>query len=140
MSAHLGTAFHEAMEAWYKFKDIGYGVSKNPFLAHPVNSFPRRDDHVLPELMVSDLTRGLVGQIDGLLMEAPKTGFPLDYKSDADVKKHLVRHFNQLSFYSHILIAHGWTISHVEVWNYTGEWTKYDSPVLPLRLKFGEDK
>lgn len=134
MSRELGTAFHRALEGWFKYRGIGYGVSHNPFLAQVVESFPLKDAEAYAEIMVSDLRLGLVGQIDLLVVTGEKRGFIVDYKSDAKVEKNLVKHFNQLSFYAHILIAAGWTIEKVVVYNYIGTWTPYESPVLPLQL------
>lgn len=136
LARNFGTAIHQSMELYFKYKDIGYGVPKNPYLKKMVESFPLLDKDIRPEIMVSDLTRGLVGQIDGLLIPDPvvKEGVILDYKSDAEVEKNLQKHFNQLSFYAHILRAHGWIVEKVQVWNYVGAWAPYDSPVLPLKL------
>lgn len=134
----FGTALHLAMECWYKHKDLGYGMSKHPFLENAVKTFPFKDKNVIPEIMVSDLSRGLVGQIDGLLVQdlVPSGAFGviIDYKSDATVEKNLKKHFNQLSFYAHILKFHGWQIPDLQVWNFTDRWQVYHSPVLPLKL------
>lgn len=136
LSRTFGTSLHKAMECWFKFNTIGYGVPKHPFLKEMVESFPLRGSAVHPEIMVSDLKRGMVGQIDGLEERAAKTGAILDYKSDAEVGKNLVKHYNQLSFYAHILMAHGWDIEEVQVWNHCNGWEMYSSPVLPLKEEF----
>ncbi len=141
LARDFGTSLHETMECWFKYGSIGYGVPKNPTLKKIVERFPLAGANILPEIMVSDLTRGLVGQIDGLLIldAATKTATIIDYKSDAEVEKGLTRHFNQLSFYAHILMAHGWHINEVQVWNYLdGTWEKHTSPVLPLDLHVGD--
>lgn len=134
MSRTFGTSLHKAMECWFKYRDLGYGIPKHPFLKEVVNSFPLKSEKILSELMVSDLKRGLVGQIDGLNLTNPKVARIIDYKSDASVGSSLFKHFNQLSFYAHILMAHGWVIDELQVWNYTDKWTEYKSPVLELRL------
>lgn len=131
---NFGTAIHQTMECYFKYNAIGYGVPKHPFLKEMVESFPLLGKDIRPEIMVSDLARGLVGQIDALLVTGEMSGTVLDYKSDAAVEKNLFRHFNQLSFYAHILRAAGWTIDKVVVWNYVGYWSPHESEVLPLKL------
>lgn len=136
LSRTFGTSLHKAMECWFRYNQIGYGVPKHPFLKKVVEEFPLANEVVLPEVMVSDLKRGLVGQLDGILLKdvVEKCGIIIDYKSDAEVKKNLKKHYNQLSFYAHILIAHNWVVNEVQVWNYTDKWECYTSPVLPLQL------
>ncbi len=137
LARNFGTGLHQAMELWFRYREISYGVPKHPFLKKMVESFPLRDKDVRPELMVSDLARGLVGQIDGLWIPDPavKEGIILDYKSDAEVGKNLQKHHRQLGFYADILIAAGWSIPRVEVWNFTDAWAKYDSPVLLVDME-----
>lgn len=134
ISRTFGTALHKAMEAYFKYNRLGYGVPKHPFLKMAVETFPIKGKKVLSEIMVSDISRKLVGQIDGLVCEDTRKGVVIDFKSDAEVKKNLTKHFNQLSFYANILIAHGWEISAVVVWNYSDGWTPFESEVLPLKL------
>ena len=76
----------------------------------------------------------MVGQIDGLLISGDHTGIVIDYKSDADVKKNLVKHWNQLSFYASILKAFDWQVPKLQIWNYTTKWEVYESPVLEVKL------
>lgn len=136
----FGTSIHKVMECWFKYSNIGYGLPKHPLLKQMVETFPLKDQTVWPELMVSDLARGLVGQIDGVHVinhnEAGQlpTVRIIDYKSDAEIKKNLSKHFHQLSFYAHILIAAGYEVIILEVWNYTDRWESYQSPVLPLDM------
>jgi hypothetical protein len=130
----FGTALHKAMECYFKYNSIGYGVPKHPILKQAVESFPFLNRKVEAEIMVSDVGAKLVGQIDALEVVGPKTGVIWDFKSDAEVKKNLTKHYNQLSFYAHILKAHGWEILGLQVWNYTNAWECYKSEVLPLKL------
>lgn len=134
ISRTFGTAIHAAMEGWFKYKDVDYGVPKHPFLKGIVESFPLAEADIRPEIMVSDTKRLMVGQIDGLLVTGDHTGIVLDFKSDADVKKNLGKHWHQLSFYSSILQAFDWDISGLQVWNYTTKWEVYESPVLEVKI------
>ena len=133
MSRTFGTSLHKAMECWFKYRHIGYGLPKHPFLQAAVSTFPDRDLPILSELMVSDIRRRMVGQIDGYM---EKHGQILDYKSDASVEKNLTKHFNQMSFYAHILMAHDFEVQELVVWNYRDKWYKYGSKVLPLMGEF----
>lgn len=132
LSRTFGTALHKAMECYFKYNVIGYGIPKHPLLKQAVESFPYLNRNVNSEIMVSDVKAGLVGQIDALEVVEPKVGVIWDFKSDAEVKKNLTKHFNQMSFYAHILQAHGWKILGVQVWNYTTAWECHKSEVLPL--------
>jgi hypothetical protein len=138
ISRTFGDTIHYAMEQWYKYKDSAcddkqYNLPKHPYLRNLVESFPLKDKEVLPEVMVSDVKNKMVGQIDGILVTGKNKCKLIDYKSDADVEKNLVPHFNQLSFYAHILMNHGWTVESVEVWNYIDKWVKHESKVLDLK-------
>lgn len=139
LSRTFGTSLHKAMECWFRFSEIGYGLPKHPLLRRMVETFPLRESAIFPEIIVSDLGRGLCGQVDGLVLLGRQTGVVIDYKSDAEIGKNLTKHYNQLSFYSHVLMAAGWTIEEVRVWNYTSEWECYSSAVLPLNEKAIEE-
>lgn len=137
ISTTFGTALHLAMEQWFKFRKTGcedkeYNLAKHPFLREAIMTFPLKDEEVLPEVLISDVVSGRVGRVDLLTITGEKEGYIEDYKSDADIKKNLAGHFNQLSFYAHILLAKGWKIKGVRVWNYTDTWSEYKSDVLPL--------
>lgn len=129
MARHFGTALHVAMESWFRFgKDTTYGIPKIQFLADAVESFPLKGEDVKPEIMVSDIARRLVGQIDGLLITGDMEGVILDYKTDSKPEKNLKKHAAQLGLYQAILEAHGWTITGRQIWSFTGAWKKFDLP------------
>lgn len=139
ISTTFGTALHLAMEQWFRFKNSGcedkeYNVAKHPFLREAVLTFPLKDEEALPEVLISDVANKRVGRIDLLTITGEKEGYIEDYKSDADITKNVAGHFNQLSFYAHILIAKGWNIKGVRVWNYADKgWEKYESEVLAIK-------
>lgn len=141
ISTTFGTALHLAMEQWFKYKasscdDKEYNVAKHPFLREAVTTFPLKDQEALPEVLISDIANGRVGRIDLLTITGKKEGYIEDYKSDADIDKNLVGHFNQLSFYAHILIEKGWKINGLRVWNYADAgWVKFESEVKELDIK-----
>lgn len=136
-SLHFGNAIHWSMEQWFKFKEAGepmegkdYHLPKHPFLQEVVLSFPRKEDEILPEVVVSDVANKRVGRVDALLITGKNKCKVLDYKSDANIDEK--SHYKQLSFYAHILMNKGWEVEGIEVWNYTDSWTNYQSPVLEL--------
>jgi len=143
ISSGFGTSVHKGLELYRKFRhhknEKSYFLPKNPCIREIVEKFPELDAEGHSEIMVSDVKNLRVGQIDWLnvLHALEKVGIPDDYKSDADIAKNLKGHFHQLSFYAQILIAHGWTIPKVRVWNWDFEkkvWTVYESPVLDLKV------
>lgn len=136
MSTNLGTALHKALEQYFKHNADGteknYHLPKHPFLRNAVLAFPRLHEQGYAEIFVSDVAKQRVGQIDLLLPEKDKTYTVVDYKTDGDIAKNLDGHFNQLSFYGHILTDKGYPVSSLEVWNYTDTWEVYRSPLLDI--------
>ena len=138
LSRMFGSAIHLAMENYFRHKVAGCGEKeyhkpKHPFLNLVVDTFPLKDEVVLPELLVSAVKNKMVGRIDGLVVTGEKKGYIVDYKSDASVEKNLRKHFFQLSFYGVILQKAGWEIEKLEIWNYTTVWEKYESEILDLK-------
>ena len=145
ISTTFGNAIHYAMEQYFKYKeskceDKDYNVSNHPFLKKVVESFPDLDKDIVPELLVSDIDKKRVGQIDGMIITGDKTGTLLDYKSDGDIEKNLDGHFIQLSFYAHILMAHGWNITGLTVYNYVDKWYEYERAVVDIDKLLKEKK
>lgn len=138
ISSSFGTVIHYAMEQWFKHKENGtdknYHLPKHPFLKTMVESFPLKDEVIKPEIMISDVKNGLVGQCDGFLITGEKQGVIIDYKSDNDISKNLKHHALQLNFYRTILVNHGWDIVGLEIWNYTTEWSKYELEIKDIEL------
>lgn len=140
-STRFGDALHKAMELYRKYGHLAeklgekeYFLPKNSTLRKAVLAFPDKSEGH-SEIMVSAVELGMVGQIDWLADAGAKVGRVEDYKSDMEVEKNLPGHFNQLSFYAHILRHHGWKIEQVRVWNWTGDkWVAYDSEVVDLKM------
>lgn len=136
ISTTFGTALHLAMEQWFKHKGNGteknYHIPKHPFLKLVVDSFPLKDEAIIPEVMVSDVKRKMAGQIDALLQTGENKFIIIDYKTDANIDKNLHGHFLQLSYYASILQAFGYEIEKLQVWNYTDQWVAYDGGVLDV--------
>lgn len=142
ISTTFGNSLHYAMEQWFKYRDAScgeekqYNLAKPLFLRDAVQSFPLKDAHVIPEVLLSNTEHKMAGQTDGLVVTdlAAKQGYLIDYKSDADIADNLSGHFKQLSFYAKILSLNGWSVGKVVVWNYTDVWTPYESEVLEVEL------
>jgi len=132
LSASFGTCLHSAMENWFRYREYGtekeYHLPKPAYLRRAVETFPLKDADIIPEIMVSDVKNGMVGQIDGLYVidKEKKIARIIDYKSDSDVMKNLDKHCLQLNFYRWILEAHGWTIQGLDIYNYVDSWAGYE--------------
>lgn len=141
ISTTFGNSLHYAMEQWYKYRDAAcgekqYNLAKPKFLREAVQSFPLKDAHVIPEVLLSNTEHKMAGQTDGLVVTdlAGKKGYLLDYKSDADIADNLEGHFKQLSFYAKILALNGWSVEKLVVCNYTDKWELYENEVLEVEL------
>jgi PD-(D/E)XK nuclease superfamily len=137
ISTTFGNAIHLTMEQYFRNRENGcedknYHLPKQIFLKNIVDTFPLKDLVILPELMVSCVKKKMVGQIDGLVVTGDKEGYIIDYKTDAGIQKNLTGHFIQLSFYARILKEHGWSITKVEVWNWTEKWERYEHEVIDV--------
>lgn len=149
ISTSFGNAIHYAVEHYIKHskyndktpEDKEYHLPKHQWLRGVVESFPIKDEDILSEILVSDVKNKRAGQIDGLLIKdkKKKVASIIDIKSDGKVEDNVKGHFNQLSFYAHILMSFGWTIEKLVIWNYTDKWESYESPVLEIK-KVGSDK
>lgn len=142
ISTTFGTALHLAMEQYFKYKHVAcddkeYNLAKPMFLRQAVESFPLKDEQILPEVVLSNIENKMAGTTDGLHIIgdiSDKTCEVLDYKSDSDIGKNLKKHFRQLSYYAKILQLAGWSVRKVVVWNYTDKWEAHESDVLEVAL------
>jgi hypothetical protein len=139
-STSFGTALHAGLELYRKyshFKAKEYYLPKNTTIREAVLAFPEKDIEGLCEVMVSDVKAGMVGQIDFLGTSITRGDYTVeDYKSDISIEKNLAGHFNQLSFYAHILLNKNYLVETLIIWNWDGKkWKKYTSPVLELKTK-----
>lgn len=138
ISTTFGTALHLAMEQWFRHKGVGtekeYHLPKHPFLRNAVLTFPLKDELGVPEIMVSDVEKKMVGQIDNFILEAPgsSNGILVDYKSDADIEKNLEHHGLQLNFYRTILENKGYNVTSMQIWNFTDKWDMYEAKKVTI--------
>ena len=149
ISTEYGTAIHSALEAWHRYNQLGgvvqkdkemvenYALPKNEHIKQIVLDFDHKFGHDAEvEMFVSDVKRRMVGQIDRLevIDEASKICRIGDYKTNNDIdKKKLDKYQHQLSFYAHILMAHGWTVQGLDIFHYDGKtWEKIELPILDL--------
>ncbi len=136
ISRTFGTAIHATMEQWFKYKEYGteYHKSKHPFLLNIVETFPKRDSNILTEVLVSCVSKKMVGRLDGLEITGEKKCNIYDWKSDANVKKNLDKHAVQLSFYAAVLAEFGWETEHIFVENYTNKWEEHEVTRQEIKL------
>jgi hypothetical protein len=146
MSTEYGSGIHSALEAWHRFKELGariqehkelaenYALPKCKYLREVVLAFDEKFGvAAMPEVFVSDVKSGRVGQIDRLAitdLEEKRCRIG-DYKSNADLDQKKLDHYQkQLSFYAWILMAHGWTVEGLDIFHFDGEWKLIELPVL----------
>jgi hypothetical protein len=124
VSKDFGTIVHKAMQFWFDNKNAQcgekeYNTPNHPFLRNIVQTFPNKNVNGIAEVMVSDVSKFRVGQIDLLEVKGDKIGVIHDYKTDAPkkIKGNLENYWIQLNYYANILIAHGWTIEKLKIWH-----------------------
>lgn len=140
VSTLWGDAIHLAMEHYFTHKHNGcdekeYHIANPPVLRNTVLSFPDLELNIIPEVIVSATKLGMIGRIDALIIDDmdKKICRIGDYKTDYEMdEKKRTSYFNQLSFYAHILQAHGWTVLGLRIWHFDTEWHTYDAEVTPL--------
>ena len=144
-SASFGTAVHEALEMYGKYKETSeklakeYHVSAIPIIKDVVDGFfkGREKETALYEPMVVDHDRKWAGQIDRLLITGDKKAIIEDYKTNVDLTPAKVEtYWNQLSFYASIMKAGGWTIEGLRIHHYDGsKWVTKESNVKEIKEK-----
>lgn len=150
VSLHWGSAIHKALEIAHNFYGMGEHIQSKKELENnytaPKQTHLRRivqefiDTYGLsglPEVLISDVKNGRAGTIDRLeIIDAEaKVCRVGDYKTNAEMdSKKKLKYQKQLSFYAHILIAHGWTVTGLDLF-YLDEddhWVKEELEVLDL--------
>lgn len=151
VSTEYGSSIHTALELYHRYHvdgatiqqnkkgagDANYVLPKNAHIRQAVLSFVEKfGTNGLPEVFVSDVANGRVGQIDRLeiLDEEKKIARVQDYKSNNEMDDDkMLGYQHQLSFYANILKAHGWTIPGLDLFHFLeGEWHHTELPVLDL--------
>jgi len=150
ISTCFGNAIHKALELAHKHWATGeaiqskkefeknYVLPKNEFIADAVTKFVEQFGvNAKSEVMVSDVSNGMVGTIDRLEMVAGKDSMKVrvgDFKTNNELsKKDLDKYQKQLSFYAHILINKGWEVEGLDIFHWDGTtWNKIELPIVPL--------
>lgn len=149
VSNEYGSALHTALEIYHRYWKMGamiqiakkldynYCLPKNIHLRDAVIGFVEKFGvDALPEVFVSDVANGRVGQIDRLaILDAEKKVCRIgDYKSNNDMTdEKLAKYQHQLSFYGQILMAKGWKVMGLDIYHFTDKgWEKMELPVLDL--------
>ena len=149
ISTCFGNAIHKALELAHKHWDTGlaiqtkkefeknYVLPKNEFIADAVTKFVEQFGvNAKSEVMVSDVSNGMVGTIDRLayVEGKNKTVRVGDFKTNNELsKKDLDKYQKQLSFYAHILTNKGWEVEGLDIFHWDGTtWNKIELPIVPL--------
>lgn len=133
-SASFGTAVHEALEMYGKYKEIckilekEYHQSAIPMVKQIVEDFFRERDgeKALTEVTVVDHAKQRAGRIDRLPMVSDKVVRVQDYKTNGELKpEKLEVYWKQLEFYSQILEAGGYTVQGIDIFHWSGNWKTF---------------
>lgn len=136
VSRDFGTALHGAMELYEAHRDVcelldkQYHIHSHPVIKNAVESFyvRHKDETAKQEVLVVSQHRKWAGRIDRLLIvdEKKKICRVQDYKTNADIEKHLPIYWKQLNFYGQILADAGWTVDGLDIFHYNGTWKEYE--------------
>jgi hypothetical protein len=161
-STTFGTALHQALETYGKYKDlcdlIGKDIGIHPTLLPIVEAFfdGREDEQAVYEPFVADTKNMRCGFIDRLVVTGKKRCRIQDYKTNADLYKKgtpanlkapysflpnipLGRYMIQLSFYKAIMEAAGWTVEGLDVMWWNGiEWKTIE--IKPVEIDVPQGK
>lgn len=149
VSNYWGSCIHKALELAHRYGNVGsriqstkslednYVHPKNHYLNKVVNSFVKEyGTGALSEVVVSDVKNGRAGTIDRLEVNHDTQTCRIgDYKTNTDMdSKKMLKYQKQLSFYAHILKAHGWTVEGIDIFHLDQEdnWVKTELEVLEL--------
>lgn len=148
ISTNFGNAVHKALELAHKHwatgakiqdkksLDANYIFPKNKYLADIVNKFVVRFGlEALPEVVVSDVPKGMVGTIDRLQVDMDTKQVRVgDYKTNNELtSKDIAKYQKQLSFYAHILNNRGYTVTGLDLFHWDGEdWVLKELEIVPL--------
>lgn len=155
VSTGYGSSVHKAIETYLLYGNIGetiqiqkelehnYVLPKNPILRQNVLDFldlatDLGAETIYPEAMVSDVKNKRAGQIDLLTYNEKRKALKVrDFKTNNEIdKKKMLQYQHQLSFYAHVLMAHGHNVEGLVVYHLENgeEWKQHDLEVLDLSV------
>ncbi len=150
ISTEYGSSIHTALETYHLYKGLGaivaekkkldynYALPKIPFIRDAVLEFDKLfGTDALTEVLVSDVKNLRAGRVDRLsiLDEKNKVCRIGDYKTNFELDdKKIQTYQHQLSFYADIMVAHGWSVTGLDIYHFSGGWEKIELPVLPVSI------
>ena len=161
-SSSLGTAIHAALQQYGEFLELSRKIKgnadsalhDNPMLRDPVLKFfeGREDEKALYEAFCADPGVKGCGLIDRVLITGEKSARIQDFKTNTDIRKPVTVlnpfkgvieattlgiYWLQLSYYSHLISRHGWTVEGLDIFHWTGEnWDTYTHDVVDVSAGF----
>lgn len=160
VSTSLGTAVHNALELYGKYLQLSLktkgtnesALHKNELIKPLVESFfnGREQEVAGYEEFVVNVDHKLCGYIDRLLIvdKDKKICRIQDYKTNYDISKpvkilspftdvvdgtKLGAYWLQLSFYAYIMVAAGWRVEGLDIFNLeNGKWIRYEHDVVDI--------
>jgi len=168
LAACFGTSIHQMLENYFKYKTIGEGIvatgkrkvnpaiPKQPLMQMVLDMFLKADlaakeDTIVTEALVTDVTNGLVGLADRLLVHLDGSISIEDYKIQTEIEdissfkvpgapydslpgNKISEYTIQLNFYRHMLENTGYTVRCMRVYAFTDTWKVYNIKPLDIRL------
>jgi hypothetical protein len=146
-SMMFGNALHNALEALHKHwkdgetikenkkgLDTNYALPKQPVIRKAVLAYiDKYGVKGLPEVLVTDIDKGMAGSIDLLHIEA-KQAHIIDYKSSVMDADKIKEYNHQLSWYGKILENKGYTVTQeLRMWD-GDKWTSKNLKQLEVTV------
>lgn len=141
VSAGFGTAIHAAIQLYEQYSELANAIEKttnlhdHPVLKQAVEKFVsmHKGEKVVNEAMVVSHNRKWAGQIDRLVITGDKSCVIGDIKTNTDLNdKKLATYWKQLKFYATIMQDAGWTVDHLEIYHFNGDWKTIKEPMVAL--------
>lgn len=134
ISTGFGTAVHEAIELYGRYRGLGDALNKTTHLHDHATLKPivegfyelQGDKPVEHEIVIVDHEAKRAGRIDRLVVTGKKKGVIQDIKTNVSIEKSLDKYWKQLEFYRDIVVAGGWVIEGLEIYHFNGDWKLYE--------------
>lgn len=163
MASELGTLVHKSLEHYYKFIEMGDKISlkngkdnpampKHPLLKKIIEEFKvlsPNTGNIKTEVLLTNVSLGICGMEDKLLITGTKKCRLSDYKVNIDSEKEdknmkalepfnelpstkITKYQIQMSIYANLLQKSGWEVEGMDVFIYEDIWKKFELPILTV--------
>lgn len=139
LSSDFGTSIHELLELWFRYgKTVYWSYPKHNLLSEVLHSFPLKDDArtPYPEVVISNISKGIVGTTDLLFEDEEKQIEIIDHKiiSKSAIKEDIKKYTHQMNFYRKILESSGRVVSGMKLCVWSGEWEMIEIERIEVKI------